>query len=356
MDRYWRELDRQRRLNAGREAEVEIRCPLGTPPAHSREAIRPVRAWQKYYHYPWLVRRMIRQAVSTVHVLDHSYAHLLAEVPRHGVYKIATVHDLAPLRDASTLTGAQLRRFRWTVEHLHEADLVLAVSAYSAREITALLGLDPAKLRVLPEGVDPELFSARPDGAARPPLPDGLAGRQVVLSVGANVPRKNLEVLPAVFRLLQGKGVTLLRIGDPLPAALAAELRVVLGSEGLVELGRAPDAALVQAYQRADALIVPSRIEGFGFPVLEAMAAGCPVVCSNVTSLPEVGGGAALYFAPDDAAAAAGHLQRLLGEPAFKESMAAAGRRQAAAFSWARHFERLLEFYRGGAAGDGTVP
>ena len=277
-------------------------------------------------------------------------------MPQHGVYKIATVHDLAPLRESDELTHTQQQRFRRVVEHLHRADLILAVSRYSAGETINLLGIDPGKVRVLPEGVDVARFVTPPAMAKGPKWPGHLAGRKVVLSVGSTVPRKNLRLLPEIFRHLRMQGVTLLRIGVPLPAELAAELRSVLRQDGLVDLGHAPDEVLVQAYQRADALIFPSRIEGFGFPVLEAMAAGCPVVCTNVTSLPEVGGDAALYFAPDDPATAAGHLRRLLSKGADHEALVAAGRRQAAAFSWEQHFARLLEIYREGAGRPRVMP
>ena len=354
MDRYWRELDHQRLRHAGAQERVQIVCPFGSPPPQTGESSRLLRAWQKYYAYPWLAGRATRRSeVQTVHVLDHSFAHLLTQMPQRGVHKIVTVHDLAPLRDPSGLTPAQQRRFRRTVEHLRDADLLLAVSQYSARETTALLGVDAAKLRVLPEGVDYARFSTQPINGGGPALPPSLAERKVVLSVGTSIPRKNLQVLPEIFRCLRTAGVTLLRVGAPLPVELAAELRSVLGQDGMVELGGAPDELLILAYQRADALIFPSRIEGFGFPVLEAMAAGCPVVCTNVTSLPEVGGDAALYFAPDDPATAAGHLQRLLGDPSLKEERAAAGQRQAAAFSWARHFENLVAIYE---EGSDTIP
>ena len=347
MDRYWRELDRQRCRRAGEASTVAIGCPLGSPPGHSREAPRLARAWQKYFAYPGLVWLTTRSPpVRTVHVLDHSYAHLLARVPARGVYKVATVHDLAPLRDPGGLTHAQQQRFRRTVEHLHLADLILADSKHSAGETISLLGVEAKKVRVLPLGVDGDRFLA-PSAPGVGNLPETLAGRKVVLSVGATIPRKNLGLLPEVFRGVRVENMTLLRIGALLPPELAAELRSVLGQAGLVELGNAPDEMLIRAYQRADALIFPSRIEGFGFPVLEAMAAGCPVVCTNVTSLPEVGGEAALYFAPDDPATAAGHLQRLLGDPALKAALTAAGQRQAAAFSWARHFEDLLAIYEG---------
>ena len=357
MDRYWRELDRQRLAHPDESGTVDIRCPLGTPPEHSREASRAARVWQKYHAYPalaWLVARGPRTRV--VHLLDHSYAHLLAGMPGRGLFKIVTVHDLAPLRESGGLTDAQQRRYRRVVEHLHRADLILADSRYSAAETVNLLGIEPGRVCVLPLGVDGTRFRARPAITPGRGLPAALAGRKVVLNVGATISRKNLRVLPEIFRCLQMPGVTLLRIGSPLPTELAAELRSVLGPDGLVDLGFSPDDLLVQAYQRADALIFPSRIEGFGFPVLEAMAAGCPVVCTNVTSLPELGGDAALYFAPDDPVAAAGHLRRLLADGASSEAIITAGHRQAAGFSWAQHFERLREVYRAGIVDSRAMP
>jgi alpha-1,3-rhamnosyl/mannosyltransferase len=352
MDCYWRELERQRtRRTAG---PVSITCALGQPPAESRESNRLIRVAQKYYLYPWLTHRATR-GVDALHILDHSYAHLLTAAPRRGVYKIVTVHDLAPLRDPGTLGAGQQDRFRRTVDHLHQADLLLADSAHTAREAADLLGLPAAKLRVLPLGVDCERFEA-PPAARAPGLPAELLGRTVVLSVGAVIPRKNLALLPAIFQAAGLDGVTLLRVGAPLPRELAAELRMTLGAGGLVELGYVPEALLVRAYQRASALLLPSRIEGFGFPVLEAMAAGCPVICTNVSSLPEVAGGAALYFAPDDPAEAGAHLRQVVADPDLRATLVAQGRQQAKLFSWDRHYDRLTSFYQAGAASEFTSP
>ncbi len=351
MDRYWRELERQRQRASGDgRPAVEIHSPLGPPPAQSQRGPRWSRVWQKYVWYPWQAAVWSRQArVDTVHVLDHSFAHLLARVP-HRVRKIATVHDLAPLRDPSDLSASQFRRFRKTVDHLHRADLVLADSRHSADEAVALLGLDPAKMRVLLLGVHAGTFAPGSVADRVPPSLALLPGRAVVLSVGHVIGRKNLQILPEVFRQLRQRDgldrLTLLRVGAPLPDALRDELRAVLGSDGLMELGRIPDAELAAAYGCASALIFPSRQEGFGFPVLEAMAAGCPVVCTNVTSLPEVGGEAALYFGPDDPVAAAEHLRVLLTDPAERAARIDAGRKQAASLSWERHYERLLAIYR----------
>ena len=322
------------------------------PPARSERRPRWERAWQKYAAYPLRLRWATQwQGIDVVHVLDHSFAHLLASVPRRGPRRVVTVHDLAPLRDPGGLTAAQQRRFLRTVSHVHGADLLLADSRHSANEVVDLLGVAPEKIRVLPLGVDMARFSARPDSPSGTGFPRDWEGRKVVLSVGANVPRKNLAILPEIFHRTNVDGLTLLRVGAPLPAALAEDLRRVLGQDCLVELVAASDDTLVRAYQRADALIFPSRIEGFGFPVLEAMAAGCPVVCTDVTSVPEVAGGAALLFGPDDPEAAAAHLRQVLTDPACRVRLVAAGRERAAEFSWARHFERLLGIYRAVAAG-----
>ena len=182
MDRYWRELERQRQRTAGGDRpDVEIHCPLGPPPARSQLGPRWSRAWKKYVWYPWQTALWSRQGwVDTVHVLDHSFAHLLARVPR-AVRKIATVHDLAPLRDPNDLTPAQFRRFRRTVDGLRRADLVLADSRHSADEAVALLGLDPGKMRVLLLGVHAETFAAgRTAGEETPAWIGALAGRRVV--------------------------------------------------------------------------------------------------------------------------------------------------------------------------------
>ncbi len=360
MDRYWRELERERRAQMG-PAQPGITCPLGDPSARREVGLtrwRVVRAWHKYAGYPWLVRRASRRpGIKVAHVLDHSFAHLLAQVPGE-IYKVATVHDLAPLRDARELTAQQRARFRRTVEHLHAADIILADSRHSADEAGELLHLAPGKIQVLPLGVDVARFARHPSPAPPPVWRQELAGTRVLLSVGANADRKNLVSLPAIFRaakaLLPRTPLALLRVGDPLPGDLLGELHRELGEHGVIELGRAPDRDLVAAYQHADALILPSHLEGFGFPVLEAMAAECPVVCTNVTSLPEVGGAAALYFGPNDPAGAAGHLARLFCDEPWRRQKIAAGRVHADLFSWSEHFQKLIQIYQ--AAGDVLPP
>lgn len=346
MDRHWRELDAVRRSQL--TPEFNFATPFsGEPPAATRRAGRVRRAWRKYVAYPRGARRAARSA-DIVHILDHSFAHLLRGMPA-SVFKIVTVHDLAPLHEPSDLTASQLQRFRRTIENLRRADLLLADSTHTADDVVQTLGRPRETIHVLPLGAEVARFG-RPQ-----PTPDWRAARpnrRVLCSVGSVVARKNLQLLPAIFAALQGIPPPLLvRVGEPLPGVLAGAIRAILGSDGLIERGSVDEAELAAVYQHSDALIFPSRLEGFGLPVLEAMAAGCPVVSSNASSLPEVGGDAALYFAPDDPSGAATHLTRLLADETLRGTMIAAGRRQAQHLSWDAHWQRLLGFYRAAPRG-----
>ena len=343
MDRYWTELEHRRRGQP--QDDLAITCALSGPPVATRRRDRLTRFWQKYLWYPVRARRVAAGA-DLVHVLDHTHANLLREVPP-GTIKVATVHDLAPLRVPGTLTTGQRRRFHRVVATLCEADLLLADSRHTARDVVELLGCDEARIRVLPLGADLVQFHT-PQPAPLADWETRMAGRQVIISVGSVAERKNLAMLPDFLVRLRAAGwpVTLVRIGDELPSALARELRGVLGPE-LLELGKVSAEHLAGAYQRAALLIFPSRLEGFGLPVLEAMAAGCPVVCSDASSLPEVGGDAALYFGPDDNGAAAAQAEILLRGGEARGERIRAGRARAERFSWQTHFTALMEIYRG---------
>lgn len=337
MDRYWRELTRQ--LGNSPLAAFDIRSPFGEPPAHSKKAPRLARIWNKYFRLPWKIRR--QGDADVVHILDHSCAHFLTRLPA-SVRKIVTVHDLAPLEDPDRLTPAQVRRFRATVSNLKGADLLLCDSQYTARATGEFLKRD-RDIQVLPLGVNAAQFAMRRTlnpGHSLPACPR-------ILSVGSNLRRKNLGILPDVMRDVKSVigTVALIRVGERLDADTLASLQRSLGPENVVELGGCSDDDLVALYQNVDLLLFPSTIEGFGLPLLEAMAAGCPVVSSDASSLPEVGGEDALYFRPSRAAEGAAQIIRLLKDPQLRTSLIDRGKQRAALFSWARHAELLAAVY-----------
>jgi glycosyltransferase involved in cell wall biosynthesis len=334
MLRYWRAL--QRWTDATRDG-VSLVEALGPAPERARRADWLRRTWAKRVAYPARVRALGAGGVEVYHLLDHGFAHVLRELPREAKI-VATVHDLAPLDADEGLTAGQVRRFAGAMAELIRAEKLVVPSRYTAERVRERLGVPPERVVVLPMGVDLEVFSPRTPACTEP----------YILSVGSCAPRKNLGVLTEVMRRVAAAtgGLTLVRVGEALPEALREELKRVPGGR-LVELGRVDEATLAGYYSGAVALVQPSKLEGFGLPVLEAMACGCPVVSSRATSLPEAGGEAALYFDADDAAAAAGEIVALARDPALRRAVGERGLAHARTFHWSAHVAGLTALYRG---------
>jgi glycosyltransferase involved in cell wall biosynthesis len=339
MNRYWFSLAQAAEQHRD---TLAMETPLDAESLVSRRRGRVARAWTRYIAYPHAVRTRVTAPVA--HVLDHSYAHLLDHLPRR-TRTVVTVHDLIPLVDPSGLTVAQVNRFRKTVWKLREADCLVAVSDYTRRTACELLDIKPGRVAVVHSGVDETFFQTV---TTLPPRVQALPRRRYVLSVGSDLPRKNLRTLPTVMRALAREvpDVCLVRVGALMSDSLAAECRAALGQGCFVELGGVSDDDLRALYQQAGAFFMPSNFEGWGLPVAEALASGCPVVCSNVSSLPEAGGGAALMAAPDDAETFAQHLARVMEDERFREELIAEGRNVSAARTWSRTMEQLIGIYR----------
>ena len=235
---------------------------------------------------------------------------------------VVTLHDLHFHHDASVMGLADRVTFRLVVPRAaRRADHVLAVSERTKRDALALYGLPETKVTVTPHGVDP-IFT-----------PDGGVDGAYLLFVGAVQARKDpLAALDAA----QALGLRLVVVGPEKEPALADALRV----GGAEVRGFVPQAELVELYRRASALVLPSRFEGFGLPVLEAMASGTPVVAADEPALREVAGDAAEYAEAGELAAAVERALRRRGE------LRAAGLERAALFSWERSARLTADVYR----------
>jgi len=345
MDRYWRELDRLK--NSVESGEFAFSSLLRGPPENTREAARWVRAAARYVAYP--LRAAMTRPVSVFHLLDHSHAHMLRFLGRKAK-KIVTIHDLFPMRDLTGLTGSQVRRFRDKINELRRADLILADSNLTRTDLKNFLGVNCPPCERLPMGVNIQAFSA--EQPIRVSELENLTPGPSVLCVGSNERRKNLAILPDVFELALTKldRLTFIRVGPRLDPVIRSRLKACEPKLQIIELPNLSEEKLISVYQRAHVLFFPSIFEGFGFPTIEAMAAGTPVVASNATAMPEINGDAALYFEPTDTTRAAELLVRVLRDPQLAEELRKKGMKQALQFDWKCHFEQLCDYYRAVAA------
>jgi glycosyltransferase involved in cell wall biosynthesis len=239
---------------------------------------------------------------------------------------VVVVHDAAALREPSWYSPAYVAWQRAVLPVvLRRARHVVTVSEFSRGELIELAGADPARITVVAGGVD--------HGRLRPnvdPTPARVAlglTRPYVLTVASRLARKNLAVLETAARALRARGMELVAAGGERPQ-FAAD-----GRPGAVRLlGVVPEEMLPALYAGAEAFVLPSLHEGFGLPVVEAMACGVPVVASDRGALPETCGDAALLVDPTDPHAVADAIDAAIGD----ERLAAAGIARAAEFSWER--------------------
>jgi glycosyltransferase involved in cell wall biosynthesis len=265
-------------------------------------------------------------------------------VPAHAIpfawpgRALAVVHDLAFERHPNAYSATERAYLRLTTRWaVMRCPLLIAISESTKADLVSAYGVRPERVRVVPLGATPP---SAPAPASR--LHElGLNGN-FVLQVGRIEARKNqAAALAAVERL---DGVTLAIAGPETDPGLAAKLRE---SRRARVLGRVDQPTLELLYKRAGAVIVPSLYEGFGLPVLEAMARGKVVVAAKTSSLPEVGGDAALYFhAASDPGQLANVLDVALNDEKLRTSLAKAARARAKIFTWERTAAGVVEVIR----------
>ncbi len=269
-----------------------------------------------------------------------------------GVPSLVTIHDLIPLRYPGYFTPFQRLVFGVTIRlAARTARLVIAVSQSTGRDLQRLLGLPEARIRVVLAAADSR-FRVRSSAEVEAIRQKYGLPESYVLQLSSSKPHKNLVRLVEAWALLEARGETrgcrLVLAGQVSPRYPEAQDRVrALGLEGSVRiLGRIPDEDLPGLYTGASWFAFPSLYEGFGLPVLEAMACGTPVVCSNTSSLPEIVGDAAITFDPTETEAIAEALAGALADPGRVREMGDRALRRARQFSWERAAELAYQCYK----------
>ncbi len=298
-----------------------------------------------YLAYPYAAPAAGRAA------LFHMTHHLMR--PPKGPVLTSMVHDPTPLTMPECHTVSNVRYFERFIRTVAPRLAgIITPSLAVKQELVERYGLDEAKIRAIPHGVDPDFFDASP--AQRQVLSQTyeLHGK-FILFLGSMEPRKNLKRLARAY--------------DLLPEAVQREYPLIIAGAGgwkndeiqkrlrknknIRTIGFVRRELLPALYASCSLFVFPSLYEGFGLPVVEAMAAGAPVVCSSVSALPEVVGQGALTVEPKDVNAIAEAMMKVLSDPNKAGVMADLGRQRARGFTWARTAEETLRFFRGVARG-----
>jgi glycosyltransferase involved in cell wall biosynthesis len=263
-------------------------------------------------------------AFDVLHFTDWMYP------PQRRGVRATTIHDLVPLHFPQWVTPRTLSMHTRKYEHaVRTCDVIFANSEFTAADVAVTLGFPRERIVVAHPGIGAEYHA---DGK-RADL-----GRPYLLTVATLEPRKNLATLVEAYGLLGADDLALAVAGG---AGWGEQPQ--LDRPGIVRLGRVSDEHLAELYRGAEAVVYPSRFEGFGMPVTEAMASGAPVVASAHPSLDEASGDAAVRADPESAEALAAAIREALERRA---ELRAKGLEHAARFSWLRTGELLLEGYR----------
>jgi glycosyltransferase involved in cell wall biosynthesis len=264
--------------------------------------------------------------------------------------RVVTMHDLIYLRHTDTTTNVLARGLALLAPAVaRTATRLIAVSQTTAGDLSELLGVAAAKIDVVPSGPGARpRVAPTPEAQLRAEL--GLGEMPLVLSVSARRPHKNLaRLIEAMARLPEAALVL-----PGYPGAYDEELRAIARRFGVADrvhqCGWVDDAQLEGLYAAATCLAFPSLAEGFGLPVLEAMARDLPVACSGVSAMAEVAGDAALLFDPMSVDAIAGAVGHLLQDPALRARLVARGRERVTQFSWDRAAAGTVASYRAALA------
>jgi glycosyltransferase involved in cell wall biosynthesis len=263
-----------------------------------------------------------------------------------GQRLVVTVHDLAFLRFPGLFPRAWRALYRLGLRAaVRRADAILTPSRSTAEDVLSHTRLDPGKLHVVPHASSLPMGSLDPDevlGRLKLPSP-------YVLFVGTLEPRKNLVRLVRAYRRVAANGLPhALVLAGPLGWHHESLMREIAlrGPGEIVLTGRLSDEELDAVFRAADVLAYPSLYEGFGLPVIEAMARGVPTVSSTTSSAPEVAGDASLLVNPRSVSEIAGAVESVLTDVDLADRLASRGRARAERFTWDETARRTLEVYR----------
>jgi glycosyltransferase involved in cell wall biosynthesis len=352
---------RRRFTNQRAEARSQTSADESQQSSLGTKLFNADRLLNRFWDYPRLARGLSSQ-FDLFHLVDHSYGQLLHELP--AARTVVTCHDLDtfqcllnPEQDPrSFLFRKMMER---TLAGFRRAARVTCDSAATRTELLAHGLVDPERAVVVPNGVHPSCSPEADPAADREAerllsKPDERHGPDAfeVLHVGSTIPRKRIDVLLQIFAAVRKEfpAARLIRVGGPFTKEQERLVDALSLAGAIVVLPNLERNVLAAVYRRAAVVLQPSEREGFGLPVLEALACGAPVVASDLPALREVGGAAVEYCAVAVVGAWTQAVTQLLAHRNLEHGQAnerrASGLAQAAKLSWAKYSRRMIDIYQ----------
>lgn len=324
------------------------RSVLGSLPAFGKTKLARTldRSGNRLWFYPRQARKLASSS-DLFHVCDHSYSQLIHALPTGRCGVLCQDLDtyrclLEPEREPRSSL------FRLMTRHIlrgfQRAALVFYTTEHVRSQIEKYQLVDPARLVHAPLGIAPEFLAAKPQSS--PPLPNGVAP-PYLLHVGSCIARKRVDVLLRVFHAVRQRrpDVRLVKVGGPFEAAHEALIRELGIRDGIVFLSGLTREALAGLYQQASLTLVPSEREGFGLPVIEALACGSPVLANDIPPLREGGGMAAKYLPIAEVDRWVEQILQWLSHP-DRICPRDVRERQGRSFRWERHARAISDAYQ----------
>ena len=303
----------------------------------------------------WLKQRLQGKKFDIVHYFNHRIwpSYLLASSKKI----VITAHEAGIMLDLHP-HGASDRVFQFTNKFLHHRmDKLIAVSEFGKKEIVEYYGIKPGKVAVIYNATEERVASGGHPHSSEQDLRDDIFKKfgiksPFILSVGRLDPHKNILRLIDAYKKSRENGIeeNLVLVGGRHLPEYSRKVEEKISSLELKDhvciAPFIPDEDLLEVYRAARALVYPSLHEGFGLPILEAMLAGTPAAVSNTTALPEIAGGAALLFDPNDTESISSAIVKIVSDGKLRENLKAKGRVRLNDFSWEKSGAKLAQLYR----------
>ncbi|MGB9940899.1 glycosyltransferase family 4 protein [Methanosarcina sp.] len=298
----------------------------------------------EYFAYPFIVKKKVIEN-NVKHVTRQDLAFLLELMDLKKT--IVTCHDIIPVAYYNTRNPI----WKLNAKGLRKAEKIITVSEFSKKDISKYIKYPEEQIEIIPPAVDHNLYY--PNRSKKCLSKYGIGdSEKVILYVGAEEPRKNVQFLVNSFSKLKNRipQVKLLKVGTPnyigVREKLLKQIETLNLQKDVIFVGYLSERELAELYNAVDLFVFPSLYEGFGMPPLEAMACGTPVITSNTSSLPEVVGDAAIQADPYNVEKFVEEMYEVLTNEEFKEEMTRKGLKRSKIFSWDNSAKKTLKVYK----------